>query len=157
MSFGDDQINELLEHFQVVLTENGCDIYKAQSEWDILKNIIHPMLVNNPKASYLDTWKYIFCNEGVKKECGNILHIFEILLITPFTNAKVERVFSRMARVKTNWRNRLCRDRLDNLLRIGEDGPSVDEYSPDVAINSWYNAKVRRLMASSHKYPGKRK
>lgn len=156
-SFGDSQINELLQHFRLVLTENGCDIYEAQNEWDVLKNTAYQIQINNPKASYLDTWKKLFCNEGLRKECENILHLIEILLITPFTNAKVERVFSRMARVKTDWRNRLSRDRLDNLMRIGEEGPSLSEYSPTEAISSWYNAKVRRLTSSSHKYPEKRK
>lgn len=101
--------------------------------------------------------KRIFTNSDVLTECSNILHVFEILLITPFTNAKVERTFSRMARVKCDWRNRLGRDRLDCLLQIGEEGPSIEEFSPDEAIEKWLNDKVRWLNSSSHKYPEKRK
>ena len=33
-------------------------------------------------------------NKEIKDDCSNALHIFEILLITPFTNAIVERMFS---------------------------------------------------------------
>ena len=62
-----------------------------------------------------------------------------------------------MARVKMDWRNRLSRDRLDNLIRISEEGPSIEEYCPDEAIESWYSAKVRRLSCSTHNYPEKRK
>ena len=55
---------------------------------------------NNPYNYYLKTWKRVFTSEAVKNECGNLLHIFEILLIMPFTNPKLERMFSTMARVK---------------------------------------------------------
>ena len=79
-------------------------------------------------------------------------------LITPFTNAKVERMFSRMKRVKTDWRNKLGRDRLESLLRISEEGVSIDDYNPDRAIEQWYQEKVRRISsAKSHSYPKRRK
>ena len=48
-----------------------------------------------------------FTNSTILEECKNIFHIFKILLVTPFTNAKVERVFSRANRIKTDWLNRL--------------------------------------------------
>ena len=58
--------------------------------------------------------------------------------------------------VKSDWRNNLSREWLDTLLRIGEDGPSLDEFNPDPFIDSWFNEKVWRLMAGPHKYPQKR-
>ena len=70
-----------------------------------------------------------------------VLHVINLLLITPFTNAKVERMFSRMKRVKTDWRNKLRRDSLESLLRISEEGVSVDDYNPDRAIEQWYQEK----------------
>ena len=106
---------------------------------------------------YVKLWERIFINEEVLKECKNILHIFELLLITPFSNAKLERMFSRMLRVKNDWRNRLGRDRLETLLRISEDGLSIEEFNPDVVIKAWYNDKVRRLTSEPHSYPKKRK
>ena len=41
----------------------------------------------------LDIWANVFKNDEMKVACGNILHIIEILLTTPFTNAKVEKGF----------------------------------------------------------------
>ena len=58
---------------------------------------------NNNSEHYLDLRKNIFANNSVKQDCKNILLVFEILFVTPFTNAKVERGFSRMARVKTDF------------------------------------------------------
>ena len=71
-----------------------------------------------------------------------MLHIIELLLITSTTNAKLERMFSRMNRVKTDWCNRLSRERLENNLRIGEEGVSIKDFDPEKAINRWYNQKV---------------
>ena len=98
-----------------------------------------------------------FTNEETVKECNNILHLIEILLITPFSNGKLERMFSRMLRAKSDWRNKLGRDRLEALLRISEGGPSIENFNPDISIESWYNEKVRRLSAGPHNYPKKRK
>ena len=66
-------------------------------------------------------------------------------------------MFSRMNRVKTDWRSSLSRDRLNVLLRISEDGPSLEEFNPDASIDCWYTDKVRRLNTGSHNYPSKRK
>lgn len=66
-------------------------------------------------------------------------------------------MFSRMNRVKTDWRNRLNRYTLDDLLRISEDGPTLDDFNPDVAIDKWFTDKVRRLKTGRHNYPDKRK
>ena len=83
------------------------------------------------------------------------LNVFKILLITPFTNAKVERMFSRMTRIKTDWRNGLGHDQLDSLLRISEEGQSLERSDPTPTIECWFNGKFRHLTSLSHKYPEK--
>ena len=157
LTFGMIQIDEISTHFTELFRNNGCDQTKFHEEWGILQTYIFPMLQNNPKEYYLNIWEKIFNDENVKRECQNILHLFEILLITPFSNAKLERMFSCMLRVKNDWRNRLGAERLEALLRISEDGPSIEDFNPDDSINAWYNEKVRRLSAKPHKYPKKRK
>ena len=47
------------------------------------------------------------------------MHIVELPLITPFTNAEVERLFGKMNSVKTMLQNRLDSQRLETQLRIG--------------------------------------
>jgi hypothetical protein len=81
----------------------------------------------------------------------------ELLLITPISNAVMERMFSTMARMKPHLRNRMSRDRLDSLLRISEEGPSVKDYDPTAAIERWYGQKKRRSGFGGHAYPEKRK
>ena len=152
-SFGNTMIADIVLHFHELLVKNNCHVEKIQSEWLVLKGYLIPMIMNDKKSKYLDLWSRVFQNDEVKEECKNILHIFEIMLVVPFTNAKVERVFSRM---KTDVRNRLKRDRLDVYLRVGDDGMSVKDFNPDPIIDLWFKDKVRRLNSGPHKY-GKRK
>ena len=102
-TFGENKILEFIKHFNDIFLSNSCDIYQLQTEWNKLKNHIIYILENNFKTTYLNIWKKVFTNSTILEECKNVLHIFEILLITPLTNAKMERVFSRMNRIKTNW------------------------------------------------------
>ena len=156
-SYGENEVSELCEHFDEVLSDNGCDISKVSSEWDLLKLEVNSITAGMNSVNYLDVWSRIFSEKNIRESCKNSLHIIELLLITPTTNAKIERMFSRMNRVKTDWRNRLSRDRLEHNLRIGEEGPCVQDFSPDEAVARWYNEKVRRFNgAKPHKYPEKR-
>ena len=66
-------------------------------------------------------------------------------------------MFFRVLRVKNNWQNKLGHDRLEALLRISEERPNIENFDPDIASESWYNEKVRRLSAGPHNYPKKRK
>ena len=136
--------------------KNKCVLENILLELSALRSYILPIIENNKSEHYLDLWKKIFTNNAVKQDCKNILYIFEILLITPFTNAKVERGFSRMARVKTDYRNRLKRTRLDACLQISEEGIALASFNPDPAIDVWYGEKVWRLTSTPHRYPKNR-
>ena len=151
-SFCENEISELISDFKDLLSLNNCDISSIHKEWATLQTYLMPIVANNPNEHYLKLWSKVLTNTEIKTECKNVLHIFEILLCTPFTNAKVERGFSRMARVKTDFRNQLGRERLSACFRISEEGSSITDFNPDPAIELWYNDKVRRLGSSSHKY-----
>ena len=66
---------------------------------------------------------------NVKRECKNVLHVIELLMITPFTNTKLERVFSGMNQIKTKSRNQLGQERLDTQIRIGEEERNIIEFN----------------------------
>ena len=142
--------------FKELLLRNNCQLENILPEWTVLKSYMMSIIKNNLKAKYLDIWKIIFNDDNIIKQCRIALDIFEIKLICPFSNAKLERIISRMNRVKTDWKNRLSRERLDAPLRIGEDGPQVKDFNPDIYIDSWFKSKVRRLNSDPHKYPEKR-
>ena len=89
-------------------------------------------------------------------DCKNVMHLFEILLVVPFTNAVVERLFSRMNRVKTDFRNRLSRSRLDKCLRVGEDRTSIEDFNPDRVIECWWNEKKAAFAVATTQLPVKK-
>ena len=84
---------------------NKCHIKDLQREWIVLKTIVKLIYGNDTKAKYLDIWERVFTNEETVKKCDNILHLIKILLITHFSNRKLERMLSRMLRVKNDWLN----------------------------------------------------
>ena len=90
----------------------------------------------------MEIWERDFSNKNIIEECKNVLHIFGILLITPDSNAKLGRMFSRMLRVKNDWRNRLSCDRLSAILMIYEEGPDIEKFNPYVATSEWYDANI---------------
>ena len=153
-TFGNSAIVELRNHFQTLLQNNKCDIKKIDSEWLTLKTHMIPVvqIQDRRKSNYLDIWQKIFHNESIKEECKNVLHVFEIMLIVPFTNAKVEHLFSRMNRVKTDICNRLSYRRLDVCLHVGEVGPDVTSFDPDPVIDKWFTDKTCCLTAGPHNY-----
>ena len=102
-----------------------------------------PIISNNKKSTYLEVWKNIITNDEILEECRNVLDIVEICFLLPFTDAKLERMFSRMKRVKSDWRSSLSRGRLDTLLRISEEGPSIFDFNPATSIDAWYAGAVR--------------
>ena len=85
-------------------------------------------------------------------DCKNLMHLFEILLVAPFTNTIVGHLFSHMNRVKTDFRNRLSRSRLDTCLQVGEDRTSIEDFNPDCVITCWWNKKRRQLQSRPHNY-----
>ena len=62
-----------------------------------------------------------------------------------------------MKRIKSDWRNSLSWGRLDTLLSISEEGPTISDFNPATSIDAWYAGAVRRLNSGPHKYPEKRK
>ena len=94
--FGEKEVIEFFRHFEVLLGNGKCDMAKILDETDV------SMIISNKSFGYLEVWRHIFASHKVKAECMNVLHVLEILLVTPFTNVKVERMFSQMTRTKTD-------------------------------------------------------
>ena len=85
-----------------------------------------------------------------------MLHVVKILLITPFANAKLERVFSQMNQIKTDSRTCLGLERLDTQMCISKEEASIVEFNPDPFIQKWYEDKVCHINGTKpRKYPSK--
>ena len=154
--FGETAINDLSDCFEDLLKKNGCDVDALNPKCMTLKTHMVPLIKNNQKEHYINIWQRVMKSESIVNHCSNILRIIKILLCTPFSNVKLKRMFSRMAQVKTDYRNRLGRTLLDVCLRVSENGVELSCYDPDPAIDQWFAKKVRRISCSSHNYLSKR-
>ena len=150
MTFGKQQIIEVCDHFRVFLENIGCDTSKIDAEWLTLKSYIIPLIQNQ---DYLEIWRKVSLNNELKLECKNVLHLFELMVLIPFTVAKVERLFSPMNRIETTIRNRMSWSRLD--VCLGEDGPSIGEFNPDPALVFREGSKVICWATSYRKFDEK--
>lgn len=65
-------------------------------------------------------------------------------------------MFSRMNTIKNDCRSNLGRDWLKSLLRISEEGLSLECFNLDLAIEAWYVDKNQRLNTGPHNCPLKR-
>ena len=107
---------KLSNHFEALLQLNQCVVISIPNESDILKAYVLPMLTSIDSIDYLQIWSKLFKNKDVMSNCSKVLHIIELLLITPFSNAILERMFSQMNQVKTDFQNWLGQKRLETLL-----------------------------------------
>ena len=56
----------------------------------------------------------------------------------PFSNGRVERIFSSLKLVKTDRRTRLQKSTLKDLLEIQAQGPTLSNFSPEQAVSLWW-------------------
>ena len=70
--------------------------------------------------------------------------MIRLLFTVPVSNAKFERMFSKLKHVKTNFHCSLAVKRLENILRIMKEGISWETLDPMSAIKKWSIDTVRR-------------
>ena len=90
-TYGESCINEIVEALESHLISNQCNIKNIPNQWSSLKQrVIEIKTGCATKLNYLDMWQKLLVNKRVKSQCSNVLHVIKLLLITPFTNAKLE-------------------------------------------------------------------
>lgn len=137
--YGDDEINFLCTHYKEVLEAKGVTSDGVCEDWQDLKTF---WLSNLRHITGNEFWTLICKN--YKQHFPNLVHIISILRLFPVSNAKVERAFSTMKRVKSDYRNRLKTETLDNLMRISIEGPEFKNFSSKEATELFFNDKSRR-------------
>ena len=67
------------------------------------------------------------------------------------STACCERGFSAMKRVKNDWRSSLSSTSLNSILRIVIDGPSVNDFCPNSALETWWESSQRSRRPDFHR------
>ena len=143
--FADLEISELFQKFSKPLENAGINITETEmiSEWhDVLEYTMEYLSPSN--IPYLKTWRRLFNCDNAEVGYKNILALIEICFVYPLSNGKLERLFSRMKRVKRKDRGHIASKSMQNLMRIGEEGKELDLNTVISAMNKWGEDKVRR-------------
>lgn len=67
-----------------------------------------------------------------------MLLLSELVFSLPFSNGRVEQIFSSLKVLKTDRRNKLHASTLSDLLDIYIEGPPLSAFVPDKAIELWW-------------------
>ena len=78
----------------------------------------------------------------------NVLLICQLGFSLPFSNARVEQIFSSLKVLKTDHRTALSIDTLNDLLEIYIEGGPLRDFSTDDAVSLWWNKCSRRTEQS---------
>ena len=136
------------------LFPNHVNPFKLQMQYLSLVKFVHDCM-GNAAASTMDPIELWQTLENIKGESfPEIFFVIEMCLCPPFSNATLERFFSHMGVVKTDWRNRLNEKSLEDNLSIDVAGPDLTKLSETyvaIAVAAWYNDKPRRMHQKKRK------
>ena len=133
--YGVDTLTAVYDHFEQVL--DGADKESLVSEWDAFKSF---WKATCRQLSSSDVWVVLFKHQDVYP---NLWLLVQILLLFPVSNAVVERGFSAMRRIKTDWRCNLKESTLDHLMRIAIEGPEPSRYDVSKAVERFFSTPRR--------------
>lgn len=150
--FGYEEVSLLSAHFSQPLLQGGYAPESCVDEWPELKLRVQEIHSLKLLVKYLPMWQRIL-NEGkTQPAIANILALVRISLVIPVQTATLERGFSLMKRVKTDWRNRLKPHTLSQLMMITLNGPDLENLDAQPAISRWWRAGPRSRRTSSEPY-----
>ena len=142
--FADGLMEEVYERFAKPLKNAGFSgtLPNLLQQWHSVIAYTKKYLASDT-TNYLVVWYCIF-NSSLANRWKLVLLVIELLFCIPISNAKVERLFSLIKRMKTDGRSSLGNDRLNSLLKIQCEGVPLKQFEASSAVELWANAKVRR-------------
>ena len=135
-------IDQLTERFKFPLEKAGADLSEMRSEFEAMISYA-TQFISLATMEYQSVWWHLF-HAPNKSEWSNVLILANLLFSLPVSNGKLERTFSQVNLIKSTKRSSLSTDALSDLLVVNADKSSLKEFSPDSAIDLWWNAKTRR-------------
>jgi len=140
-TFGNAQIQLLADHFSDILVRNGCELAALAREWTLTKAHFGHRIINQPRPGRPVINTLFLLNDD---RFENILKVVNVVLCLPMSSSICERGFSTLKRIKTDWRSRLTTDMMNHLLSIAIEGPSLDDYVAERAVQLWWRGGQRQ-------------
>jgi len=130
-----DAIELLCSHFREPLESGGVEI-------PVLRDEVEDVVIYAREYLSIETVNYrkVWYNLFVCPNCSdwpNVLLLCKLAFSLPFSNARAEQIFSSLKYLKDDRRNSLNTSTLDDLLEIYIEGPSLENFCADEAIDLW--------------------
>jgi len=141
-NYGEEDLLELIYFYGKKKRINNeeyvlIDGEEVKKEWDLAKNIIASYRYGR-ELKFTECWYKIFTTTHFRDQFPNLTTLVDLSLIIPFSNAVVERVFSRQNLIKTNLRNRMHIDTLNMHLHVSLNAPqNFNKFNYIAAYNHW--------------------
>ncbi len=123
--------------FRDPLEAKGIDLLSLRDETEDMVEYARKYL-SLDQEGYRKIWyKLHVCPNASRWQ--NVLLLCELGFSLPFSNGRVERIFSSLKLIKTDRRTRLQSSTLSDLLEILVQGPSLQNFSPKQAVDLWWS------------------
>ena len=137
ISYGNDELIRVMSHFNKLLPSDIED--KAQNEWVKLKLFACKRIPLKERYFHI-LWPRI----ATDHRFVSIFKIVSLVILLPMNTACCERGFSAMNRIKSKGRARLKNSTLNSMMLICTDGPSLESFDPQSAVDHWSKVCHRR-------------
>lgn len=133
-SFNQKDLTEVLNKFPSL--NNFIDSNKLQKEWRSHALLEHNKLGLNQDLSADEYWNKVFNlrNSANEPLFDNLKKVMCLILVLPFSNACVERIFSQLKLIKTDHRNRLNTNTIAALMITKENIKDLPKYEPTKSV-----------------------
>ena len=143
--FGVEALSALYDVYKSPLESAGFSgsLSDLIEQWEILCHYTLQYLAPTT-TDYRVVWRKIF-QSSRRSSWKLVLLLVELLFSLPMSNAKVERMFSLMNRIKTDSRSSLSKEVLSALIRICMEGPECADFDAISSMTLWNDVvKARR-------------
>lgn len=146
-TFGIADVSLAIDHFKPLLLHNNVSLDGIMADWTSFKLY----WVDNLRTTVQRDIVWSLLLSHYNNRFPNLFNLVNILLLFPISNAKVERGFSTMRRIKTDWRSNLGEDTLDHLMRLSIDGHPLEQFAPRPAVKKFFSTPRRTNVQPYHK------
>ena len=130
-------VEYITSHFREPLEVVSANLASIQDEVEEVVDYARKYL-SIQSESYQKIWYKLHISPDASK-WPNVLVLAELLFSLPFSNGRVERIFSSMKIIKTDRRTNLHTNTLSDLLEIQVEGPSLQNFSSEEAVRLWWD------------------
>lgn len=137
-----EAIVRLGERFKSPLEAAGADLDELPKEFREML-MYATQFISLSSMDYQAVWWRLF-HAPSASEWSNILLLAELIFSLPFSNGKLERIFSTLKVIKVDKRASLSNSTLNDLLVLNADKIPLQDFNPDPCIELWWKEKTRR-------------